>query len=356
MTAQELRKTVTTEDGLVINHVGGKTRAKHSTCQVPVNCKLHKMLLWYLEHFQPHLTTDDEKRKLLFPMLNPWDEGSLDLKIDELKTIPYGRLLRGNRTRRHNVQLAHDLEDRQELSGTNLRELAALRCHSQAIATRIYDARSKSSRASRAHKALMESANRRHRLQEEEPDSTEAAEESAGDDASGAAGGQEHQAEAAPGSPEAAEESAGGDASGAAGSQRDSDDEIMSTQTKRKRFAEVYSDDSEEDDQPKRPATDPEQNPLGIGTTEESSGLLVDEEIYPFVLRVQGEQETRHIRSGKAWSVERATLKLALDRQVSVGKSKAEQVRRFLLTRPGWDMNVRKPLTFLAQLCKLRRK
>ena len=112
MTVHEFERAVDTEDNLVITHVGGKKRGSYKTVQVPVTRKLHRLLQWYVTHLQPHLSRTQQTSFRLFLHLNPWDSGSLDLGIEELDNIPYARLLRGNRTRRQNVQLTHDLDHR----------------------------------------------------------------------------------------------------------------------------------------------------------------------------------------------------------------------------------------------------
>ena len=69
------------------------------------------------------------------------------------------------------MELSHELEDTNRLTNTNLRELAALPCHSEQVATRTYDARSKAERASRANKALMQAANLKYNLENTSDDS-----------------------------------------------------------------------------------------------------------------------------------------------------------------------------------------
>ena len=94
---------------------------------------------------------------------------------------------------------------------------------------------------------------------------------------------------------------------------------------------------------------------LRIGDIEEGTGLVVDSEILPFVQKLQ-KKETSHIRTGKAWSLlERATVMMANSQGVGDGKNKAEQVKKFLSKRAGWDESKRSCLNFLAQLSKLRR-
>ena len=134
MTVDEFQRAVHTDEKIVITHVGGKRRGSYKTEQVPVSMKLNRLLKWYVANLQPHLSRTQQSRVLLFPQLNPWDTASLDLGITEIENIRYARLLRGNRTRRQNVQLTHDLDDTKKLQGTNVRELAMIRCHAEAVA------------------------------------------------------------------------------------------------------------------------------------------------------------------------------------------------------------------------------
>ena len=141
MTVDEFQRAVETEERTVITHVGGKRRETYKTVQVPVSIKLNHVMKWYVANLQPHLSRNRQSRVLLFPHLNPWDTASLDFGIEEIQDIPYARLLRGNRTRRQNVQLTHELDDHKELQGTNVRELAMIRCHTEAVASKTYDTR-----------------------------------------------------------------------------------------------------------------------------------------------------------------------------------------------------------------------
>ena len=345
LTVDELRKAAETANGLVINHVcvcGGGTRGKYLTCQRPIRRQLFHLLEWYVENLQTHLSRNADNQNRLFPHLNPWDSDSLDLRIVEIEHTPYPKLFRGNRTRRHNVELSHDLQDSNELTNTNLRELAALRYHSEQVATRSYDARNKAERASRANKALMQAANLRYGLENSS----------------------DHSDVEIPPAP-------------------------STTSQKRKRYEDVYSNDEKEDTvASKRPETAGEESEASasqtqttdaghtqtagqvgevggadaptepifvVGSVESETGLVADENILPYVIELQ-RTEAGHRRSGKAWSLfERATLKMAMARGVKDGKGKQEKVRKFLEGSPGWDLKARTPLTFLAQLCKMRR-
>ena len=173
LTVEELHKAVKTPHGLVITHVGGKNKKKFKTCQITATKRLHGLLKWYAEEMQPLLVKrgDDSQKKMLFPYLNVWDEHLMDLKIPEIGDIPYPKLLRGNSSRRSHVELAHALNDANMLEGTNVQELATLRCHSMATALKSYDARDKAVRAARATKALTSSANRLYRLDSESDES-----------------------------------------------------------------------------------------------------------------------------------------------------------------------------------------
>ena len=265
------------------------------TCQLPIRRQLFHLLEWYVENLQPHISRNTDNKNRLFPRLNPWDSTSLDLRIEEIQHISYPKLLSGNRTRRHNVELSHNLQDSNELTNTNLRELAALRCHSEQVATRSCDARNKAERASRANKALMQAANLKYGLEN---------------------------------------------------SSDESDAEIppapSTTFQKRKRYEDGYSDDGEEDTvASKRPETDGEASEASsqtqttdaehtqtagqvgevggadaptepifvIGSVESGTGLVADENILPYVIEMQ-KTEVGHRQSGKAWSLfERATCK-----------------------------------------------
>ena len=114
---------VDTTNGPAFNHVGGKTRGTYNTVQVPVTKKLLKVLAWYKENVQCHLAQNSEQSHLLFPHLNVWDSESFNLHIEAIAHIAYPNLLRGNHSRRHNVELGHDLNDENMLEGTNLRSL-----------------------------------------------------------------------------------------------------------------------------------------------------------------------------------------------------------------------------------------
>ena len=370
MTKQEFEDAVQTEDGRVINHIGGKTRGTYRTVQVPIGERLFELIQWYLTQLQPCLGRSEQAGLLLFPHLNAFDPELLNLRIPEIEHLNYQRLLRGNRTRRHNVELATELDERRELEGTNLRELAALRCHTEAVAARSYDARNKARRAARAHKALMRAANKRYGMAESDND----------EDMS-----------------------------------EDSLDELLSTTKTRKRYATIYSDSDDEPqekrhqesglgdagnpstpghsdhggagDGPPTPPTavqsdhggadegtstpapsglaaaghDAPATPLppglSLGDTERDSNLIVDDEILPYVEKIQRSEPASHSRSGKQWTtVERATLLLALNLGIADGKGKGEKVKRFLQGRPGWNMTARPPLSFQAQLAKLRRQ
>ena len=168
LTLQEFKEAVETEDGLVINHVGGKTRRTYKTVQVPVSAELYDLLMWYCSKLQPCLGRNEEATKLLLPHLNPFDQDSMNLRIPELKHLEYQKLLRGNRTRRYHDQLTHELDERNMLENTNARELASFRCHSESVASRTYDARNKAARASRASRELLEAANRLYGLEDSE--------------------------------------------------------------------------------------------------------------------------------------------------------------------------------------------
>ena len=113
--------------------------------------------MWYMENVRPSLIKAGEESKKLLPHLNVWDSRLVDLKIKELEHIPYHRLLRGNRSRRHHVQLSHGLDEDNHLEGTDVREFATLRCHSEATAARFYDLRNKAIWAARANQALLRS-------------------------------------------------------------------------------------------------------------------------------------------------------------------------------------------------------
>ena len=101
--------------------MGGKTARNHKTVQVPVSSRLASLIERHIELHHGSLIGD---KALLFPCLNTWDPKLIDLRITSIAHIPYQRLLRGNRTRRHHVQLAHELHDQGQLEGTNLGELA----------------------------------------------------------------------------------------------------------------------------------------------------------------------------------------------------------------------------------------
>ena len=168
MTIDELNDAIQTPHGIAINHVGGKTRNKHKTVQVPVSKKMLRIMKWYVEQLRPSLNVGGVDNKKLLPQLNVWDAKLLDLKIKELEDIPYPRLLRNNHSRRHHVQLSHTLEEEKRLQGTNISELASLRCHSTATASRYYDARNKAVRATRANEAFITSANKMYGITESE--------------------------------------------------------------------------------------------------------------------------------------------------------------------------------------------
>ena len=386
LTVDEFKRAVRTENGLVINHVGGKTRGKHRTVQVPIRRKLHALITWYLRELQPCLGRTDEAGLLLFPHLNAFDPDSLNLRIEEIQHLNYPALLRGNKSRRQHVELAHDLDEANELHGTSTRELAALRCHSEAVAARTYDARNKAERASRATKAFLDAANKRYGLV------------GSPDDEDNETGEPDQTAEPDDQTAEP-DQTAESDVCDAETAVDDSFVLSLPSCSSRKRYADVFNSDDDEPtektsrpgpsggagDGPPRPSglsdedeahgirtapsPDPEPVPLaladtttrpsglGLGYEEPTSGLIVDEALLPFLEEARAATDSSYSRTGRGWTtVERATLFLALQLGVSDGKGKEEKVRNFLQGRPGWDMSNRTPLQFLAQLCKMRRQ
>lgn len=176
VTTEEFGKATDTPYGIIVTHVGGKTKKAHKTCQLTVSKTFHRVLQWYLENLHSCLDKKGSNSKL-FPFLNVWDPKMIDLNIEEIANIPYPRLLTGNHSRRHDVQMAHALDDEGKLEGTNVRELAALRCHSVSTATKSYDARNKVVRAARAAQALRKSANRAFGIADCQTDEEEEVEE-----------------------------------------------------------------------------------------------------------------------------------------------------------------------------------
>ncbi|KAF0290539.1 hypothetical protein FJT64_007840 [Amphibalanus amphitrite] len=121
------------DDDVIITHVGGKTARKYKTAQVPISARLVPLIDHYLGRYHSIL---GGKSELLLPYLNVWDSKNIDLNIEALGDVPYPRLLRGSHTRRHHVQLGHELHDKRRLQGTTVSELAELRCHSLPTAFR----------------------------------------------------------------------------------------------------------------------------------------------------------------------------------------------------------------------------
>ena len=376
LTVQEFREAVETSDGIVINHVGGKTRGTYKTVQIPISHQLHELITWYTIDLQRTLGRSEESSKLLLPHLNPFDTQLMDLKIPEIQHLDYPRLLRGNRTRRYHVQLTHQLDEDNRLKGTTTRELAALRCHSEAVASRSYDARHKASRASRANKSLLKAANRFYGIEDTEEDG--ALDESGITETLPSTSSRKrykdvYDSGSDDGTPKKKRETVGGaydvESTGGGTSTSIGDgppsapqpaDTATAPQPADTATATQPADLGGAGDGPSSaPSTSaPGPSPLttGLGDVEKDTGLVVDEAILPFVRELQS-KEAGHNRSGKAWSLmERATLLLAHSRGVADGKGKEQQVRKFLASRTGWEQQRRPALIFLAQLNKLRRQ
>ena len=391
ITKEEAKNAISTSYGLVIVHVGGKTKKTHNTVQVPVSKSLHDIIMWFMENLRPVLMKEGEENAKLLPYLNVWDSRLLDLKIPELEHIPYPTLLRGNRSRRHHVQLSHNLEEDNQLEGTNVRELAALRCHSEATAARFYDMRNKAVRAARANKALLKSADKRYGVSdsEEEDDEPEDADRSAAErstlrvvlrrytpttSAADAVSVQEttssteKEAEGQdPGTEKlsctqqamsSTEDGGEGQDPGTEELSCTAQEAMPSTsfismdytlelpeRSTRVGYHQVYNSSSEE------------EGGMDVGDTEASTGLKVDAAILPF-LREEEKQPQSHNRTGQGWSIlEKATVRLALSKKLlgkTPGSTLEGRVETFLRSRQGWDVQKKSVKLFLAQLYKYK--
>ena len=271
----------------------------------------------------------------------------IDLNIEEIANIPYPRLLRGNHSRRHDVQMAHALDDEGKLEGTNVRELATLRCHSVSTVSKSYDVRNKVVRAARAAQALRKSANRAFGIADCQTDKEEEEEEvstwGAGD------------SELTPNPEITGELGLTASAWEGAGDGEDAseDDSVLDTlpcSSGQRKFREVYSSSDEE--------STAAALQLQLNDTEEETGLKVDEHLLPFLRDTTVQRGGGHRRTGVAWSrAERATLGLAPSKKIFGKRSDTtleDRVEEFPRSRPGWDMKKRGVKIFIAQLYKCR--
>ena len=350
LTCDEFQKPAETPTGLTVIHIGGKTRKRYRTVEVPVKKRLHRIISWYVEHLRPTLLRKADDATL-FPYLNTWDPKLLDLKIQDIQDIDYPNIMRGNHSRRHHVQLGHGMHDDGHLKGTNVSELASLRCHSYQTATSRYDWRNKAVRASRADKAYRQSANRLYGIDEETSE----------------------------------EENESPTQSDDADMMDDIAATLPTTSGRKRRYTDVYTFSSSDEAGPSRqspppeealqsrepspppeeqlpsrepsPPSEPRQGQLSLHDREELTGLLVDEEVLPFV-RSEEMKDVGHSRTGKAWSlVERATVQLAISKKLMgkvSGSTKEERIQHFLESRPGWNILRRGVKVFLAQVYKCR--
>ena len=117
----------------------------------------------------------------------------------------------------------------------------------------------------------------------------------------------------------------------------------------KRRFEEVYSSSSDQEDESLKEAE------LCLNGTEKATSLVVDGDVWPLV-QEELKYPSGHARSGQAWSVvERATVRLALARKIlgkRAGTTLESRVENFLTSRPGWEIGKKSVKMFVAQIYK----